>query len=90
MPIYLKESKKDPATPGSSASEGTRLKQLVVALHEQIKKMTVTVRNLKSEKRALEQQVTQKDHELKQLKQELLQLKHQSRRRNVGHPEFGD
>lgn len=76
--------------PGSSASEGTRLKQLVVALHEQIKKMTVTVRNLKSEKRALEHQVTQKDQELKQLKQEMLQLKHQSRRRNVGHPEFGD
>lgn len=76
--------------PGSSASEGTRLKRLVVALHEQIKTMTVAIRKLKSEKRTLEQQVTQKDYELKQLRQELLQLKHQGRRKNVGHPEFGD
>lgn len=90
MPIYLKESKKDPAMPGSSASEGTRLKQLVVALHDQVKQMTASLRKLKSEKRALEHQVTQKDHELKQLKQEMLQLKHQGRRKNVGHPEFGD
>jgi len=90
MPIYLKESKKDPATPGSSASEGTRLKQLVVALHDQVKQMTASLRKLKSEKRALEHQVTQKDHELKQLKQEMLQLKHQGRRKNVGHTEFGD
>lgn len=76
--------------PGSSASEGTRLKQLAAALHDQIKKMTVTIRKLKSEKRTLEQQVTQKDYELKQLKQELLQIKQKVGRKNVGHPEFGD
>lgn len=76
--------------PGSSASEGTRLKQLVVALHEQIKQMTASLRKVKSEKKALEHQVTQKDYELKQLKQEMLQLKQQIGRKKNGHPEFGD
>ena len=90
MPIYIKESKKDPAMPGSSASDVTKLKQLATALHDQIKQLTASLRKLKSEKRALEHQATQKDYELKQLKQELLQLKHQGRRKNVGHPEFGD
>lgn len=75
--------------PGSSASEGTRLKQLASALHDQVKQLTASLRRLKSEKRALEHQVTQKDYELKQLKHELLQLKQQSKR-HVGNTEFGD
>lgn len=90
MPIYIKESKGDPAKPGSPASSDSKLKQLATLLHGQVKQLTASIRKLKSEKRALEHQLTQKDHDLKQLKQELLQIKQRDGKRNVGHREFGD
>lgn len=89
MPIYIREKhQEDPAKLGSSPSEA-RLKQLAAALHDQLKRMTATLRQLKSEKRSLEHQVAQKDSEIRQLKQELQQLK-QRGRKNVGPVDFGD
>ena len=90
MPIFLKEKSEDPAKLGSSALETRRLKQLAVALQEQLKHLTAQVRRLKSEKRALEQQTLRQDSEMRQLKHELQRLKQRMHKKNVEHSDFGD
>lgn len=74
MPIYLKEEKKNQALPGSSGSETTKLKQLVVLLQQQLNKMTKTIRELKNTKSKLEADVTRRDTEIKRLKGELQRI----------------
>ena len=60
--------------PGSSGSETTKLKQLVVLLQQQLNKMTKTIRELKNTKSKLEADVTRRDTEIKRLKGELQRI----------------
>lgn len=81
------KTKKNRATPGSSASgELSRVMKLAALLQQQLRAMTQTVKKLKHEKARLELEVQRRDSEIRQLRTELQRL---SRGRNNG-PDFGD
>ncbi len=87
MPIYLREDKKNQASPGSSISDTNKLKQVISILQERLNFLTKSIKQLKAERTRAEMELARLTAENNRLKADLQRI---TRGRRGGGHDFGD